>query len=307
MTTNSSTGIFNSDPNRFDLQQHVTDLIITQLETGTVPWQQSWQSNSRQLLNIPKNAVTGNKYRGVNILLLWSEAQDKNFTTNEWASLKQWNQKKETIRKKEQGSMVIYTQKGQKEVDGEIVKTSFLKYSKVFNRCQLESFQPAEKIPVEQPKSLVEKIDTVEDYIENTFASIEHREGGAYYTVANDKIFMPLRESFIDTKTCTATENYYSVLLHEMTHWTGHPKRLNRKLKNKFGNDAYAEEELIAELGAAFLTAEFDITNPGKEHHAGYIASWLKVLKNNKGFIISAASEASKAVDYMQELQPLKL
>jgi antirestriction protein ArdC len=92
-----------------------------------------------------------------------------------------------------------------------------------------------------------------------------------------------------------------------LTHWTGHPKRLERKTKNKFGDHAYAEEELIAELGAAFLSAEFGISCPEKADHASYIANWLKVLKDNKQFVISAASEASKAVEYMKELQPLRL
>jgi len=291
---------------RIDIHQHVTDTIIKQLEEGTVPWQKSWIDNTTAL-RLPKNGVTGNKYRGINILLLWSAAIDKEYTSHEWASFKQWHNKKESIRKGEKGKFIVYTDTFEKEIDGELQKIPFLKYSTVFNRCQLASYAPPPPTLFENPQTLVEKIEIVEDFIGNTFVEIEHREGSACYSPAIDKIYMPLASSFIDTDKSSATENYYTTLFHEMTHWTGHSKRIDRKLKNKFGDHAYAEEELIAELGAAFLSAEFEITTPEKADHADYIANWLTVLKSNKQFIISAASEASKAVNYMQELQPLKL
>lgn len=115
---------------------------------------------------------------------------------------------------------------------------------------------------------------------------------------------MPFTESFIDTTTCTATEAYYSTLLHELTHWSGSPQRLDRAKGKKFADQNYATEELVAELGAAFLSAELEITQSPKEDHAAYIANWLEVLKNNKQCVFTAASEASKAVDYLQGLQP---
>lgn len=289
----------------FDLYQEVTNTIINQLEAGTIPWQQSWV-NKQQSFAISRNAVTGNDYRGINIVLLWSANGKNKFTTNDWASLKQWNSKKQSIRKNEKSSMIVYTDTFEKEQDGEIKKIPFLKYSRVFNRCQLEGFAEEKTEPSIPVKSLAEKIDHIEDFVGNTLAEIEHREGGACYIPSQDKIQMPLLESFIDTKTCKASENYYSVLFHELTHWTGHTKRMDRKIRNKFGDHAYAEEELIAELGAAFLASEFSISTPEKKNHASYIASWLKVLKDNKQFIISAASEASKAVEFMKDKQPLK-
>lgn len=291
---------------RKDIYQQVTDIIIKQLEAGTIPWQQSWTDKFSNM-RLPQNAVTGNYYRGANIVLLWSETIGKKFASHEWASFKQWQSKKEAVRKGEKGSMIVYTDAFEKEVDGEVKKISFLKYSTVFNRAQLVSYEPEAVPPSEPAKSLVEKIASIEDFIGNTLAVIETHQGEASYHPHLDKIYMPLESAFIDTKQCTATENYYSTLCHELTHWTGHAKRLDRKIKNKFGNHAYAEEELIAELGAAFLSAEFGITTPEKKDHAAYIASWLKVLKDNKQFVISAASEASKAVEYMKDLQPLKL
>lgn len=291
---------------RKDVYQQVTDTIIAQLEAGTIPWQKSWTGNSFGDFSLPKNAVTGNHYRGINIVLLWGASLDKQFASNEWASFKQWQTKKEAIRKGEKGSMIVYTDTFEKEVDGELKKIPFLKYSVVFNRAQLTSFTPEAVESVEPPKSLVERIAAVDDFVGNTLAVIEDCKGTPAYSPLHDKIFMPPASDFIDTKQCSATENYYSTLLHELTHWTGHPKRLERKMKSKFGDHAYAEEELIAELGAAFLSAEFGVTQAEKADHASYIANWLKVLKDNKQFVISAASEASKAVEYMKELQPLK-
>lgn len=296
----------NENITRKDVYQLVTDTIIGQLEKGTIPWQQSWISNE-PFLQLPKNAVTRQKYRGINIPLLWGTAKEKKYSSNEWASYKQWLLLKENVRQGEKGSPIIYTDTFEKEVDNEVKKIPFLKYSMVFNRCQLASFNP-ESVEAAKPETNpVEKINLIEDFIGNTFANIENREGGACYVPALDKIFMPPMNSFIDTTHCKASENYYSTLFHEMTHWTGNEKRMNRSLKARFGDASYAEEELVAELGAAFLGAEFGIATPEKTDHASYIANWLKVLKDNKKFVISAASEASKAVDYLQEMQPLKL
>ncbi|MFT3909725.1 MAG: zincin-like metallopeptidase domain-containing protein [Ferruginibacter sp.] len=291
---------------RRDVYQEVTDTIINQLEKGTVPWQKTWTETNTGF-QLPKNYATGNNYRGINILLLWCASKDKQYSSNDWASYKQWVSKKEAIRKGEKGNLIVYTDTYEKEVDGELQKIPFLKYSVVFNRCQLASYNPEEKIASSNEKSLVEKIDHAEDFVANTFASIEHVDGMAAYNPTKDKVYMPHASTFIDSDNCSATESYYSVLFHELTHWTGHSTRMDRKIKNKFGNHAYAEEELIAELGAAFLSSELSISTPEKINHAGYIANWLTVLKDNKYFIISAASEASKAVEYMKGLQPLKL
>ena len=285
-----------------NLHQQVTDTIIQQLESGTVPWHQAWINGTQRSFKIPKNNTTGNQYRGINILLLWVSAFSKDLATDEWASFKQWQSKGEMVKKGERGSQIVYYDTFEKEFEGEIQKIPFLKSSVVFNRSQLTSFQPE---VVEKPVvDLTNCLMKADDFVQNTKAVIEHRDGQACYAPPSDKIYMPHREYFLNTETCSATEGYYSTLLHELTHWTGHQKRLDRIRNKKFADTNYATEELVAELGAAFLCAEMDIAIVDKGDHASYIASWLKVLKENKQCIFTAASGASLAVDYLHSLQP---
>lgn len=286
-----------------DLHQHVTDTIITQLEAGTVPWHQPWQGESR-LPGLPQNSATGKKYQGINILLLWSAAIQHHFPTQDWATFKQWNQKKESIRKGEKGNLVVYYDVMEKEVDGEVQEIPFLKSSVVFNLCQLASYQPDEPKPIPDTVTAMENIFRVDDFVRNTKAIVEHKGDKAFYVPSLDKIWIPECERFTGSETCTATEGYYSTLLHELTHWTGHEKRLNREKTKTFSDDIYAVEELVAELGAAFLCAQFDIGLLPKGDHASYISHWLKILKENKKCIFKAASEASKAVGFLHGLQP---
>ena len=289
-----------------DIHQEVTDTIISQLEKGTIPWRQPWQGqSSKGLFDLPYNMVTNNHYQGINIVLLWGATLEKNFDTAEWATFKQWSEKKESIRKGEKGSMIVYYDFLEKEDDkGELQKIPYLKSYYVFNRCQLNSYNPQEAKPETDITPLVRRIEVVDSFVENTQAVIEHGAGGAFYRPSEDKIYMPKIEAFQDTQSCTATEGYYSTLLHELVHWSGAPKRLDRAKSKRFGDNQYAVEELVAELGSAFLCAEYDIGNVEKGDHANYIASWLKVLKDNKYCIVSAASEASKAVNYMKQLTP---
>lgn len=293
--------------NAKDIYQQVTDTIVRQLEAGTIPWHRPWNGSSDKLLSLPFNFTTSKSYRGVNILLLWGTAIEKQYNSPEWASFNQWKERKELIRKGEKGTMIVYYDTFEKEVDGEIRKIPFLKSSIVFNRCQLQSFeQPVEKGWEHEPL-LVQKIDPIDEFFENTRACLDHIGSDACYIPADDTIYMPDMHKFKDTATCTATEGYYSTLLHELTHWTGAEKRLNRignKKFGKYGDENYATEELVAELGAAFLCADFGISTLDKGDHAAYIGHWLKVLKNNKYCLVDAASAASKAVDYLKGLQP---
>ncbi len=292
-------------PKRKDLYQEVTDTIVSQLEKGVVPWQKPWDGDDQDFsFRIPKNINSGHAYRGINIVLLWAAAQKKKFKSNEWATFKQWKLHDEAIRKDEKGSLIVYYDTFEKEVEGELKKIPFLKHSIVFNKEQLASYSPIAVTEKQDRKLLVERIDAVEEFVFNTGVTIEHSGDRAYYNRLTDKISMPEQTLFIDTDHCSATEGYYSTLLHELTHWTGNSKRVNRNLGKKFGDKDYAVEELVAELGAAFLSSEFDISRPSKAHHASYIGSWLKTLKENKQAIFAAASEASKASEYLHNLQP---
>lgn len=289
--------------NRHDLQQHVTDTITAQLEAGTVPWHQPWKSGNGLALGLPRNASTGKGYRGINILMLWSATYKHHHQTHEWATFKQWQAQKETIRPGEKGSLIVYYDTLEKEVDGEITEIPFLKSSYVFNRSQLSGFQPQPVDPDRRDIRVIDRLQMVERFVYNTRAIIDDRGEEACYDPDLDKIVLPREELFTGTDACTASEAYYSTNLHELTHWTGHKKRLNRNMGGKFGDKQYAFEELIAELGAAFLCAEFEIGVLSKGTHASYIDTWLQLLKSDKRFIFQTASEASKAVDYLFECQ----
>jgi antirestriction protein ArdC len=145
----------------------------------------------------------------------------------------------------------------------------------------------------------VPRIERAEAFFSATGATIRHGGNQAFYTMADDRVQMPPFETFQDA------ESYYATLAHEITHWTRHPKRLEREFgRKRWGDEGYAMEELVAELGSAFLSADLDITLEPREDHASYIAHWLKVLKDDKRAIFSAAAHAQRAADYLHALQP---
>ncbi len=288
---------------RVDLYQKVTDTIVQHLEEGTMPWQKPWKGGDSSF-KMPRNHISGKQYNGVNVLLLWGASIKHEYASNTWASFRQWNQQKETIRKGEKGTMVVYYDFLEKEVEGEMKKLPFLKSYIVFNQCQLASYDP-EKASNEPVLSLAERLDEGESFLRNVGAVIKHRGNNASYNFAKDEIVMPKMASFVDTDHSTATENYYSTLLHELVHWSGHESRLKRDFGKRFGDHTYAAEELVAEFGAAFLCAELGISREPRKDHANYIANWLTALKNNKYILTTSATAASKAVDYLNSLQPV--
>ncbi|PAW93157.1 hypothetical protein CKK33_06475 [Mucilaginibacter sp. MD40] len=291
---------------RLDVHDLVTHIIIDQLEQGIVPWERRWINEDILPFTIPFNGTTGNRYNGINIVLLWSSVIKNRYTTDEWASFKQWHINGEIIRKGEKGSLVVYYDTFEKEVEGEIQKIPFLKTSYVFNRCQLVSYDETPPF-IKKYTGLVptfEKRLDVQQFVENTGAIIKHHNGGASYNRANDEISMPFPEQFVDTLQCTATENYIATLFHELVHWSGAPKRLDRIKSEKFGDQNYANEELVAEFGSAFLCAGFGLRTAEKAAHSAYIENWLNVLKEDNRCIFRVASAASKAADYLNSLQP---
>ena len=300
---NTATPTATTEKPRIDLYQKVTDTIIGHLEAGTTPWQKPWVGGDSSF-KIPRNMVSDRQYNGVNILLLWGAAIKHEYSSNVWASFRQWNQQKESIRKGEKGTMVVYYDFIEKEEDGELKKLPFLKSYVVFNKCQLAGYDP-EKVQQEPAPSLAERLDEGEGFLRNTGAVIKHKGKSASYNFSKDEIIMPKMDSFVDTEHSTATENYYSTLLHELVHWSGHESRLKRDFGKRFGDFTYAAEELVAEFGAAFLCAELGISREPRKDHANYIANWLTALKNNKFMLTTSANAASKAVDYLNSLQPV--
>jgi antirestriction protein ArdC len=208
------------------------------------------------------------------------------------------------VRKGEKGSLVVYantlTRTETDEQSGEDVEREipFMKGYTVFNVEQIEGLPAHFTAPAEPRLDPVERIEAAETYFAATGAAIEHGGNMACYSVTLDRVRMPHFETFRDA------ESYYATLAHEVTHWTRHPDRLARDFgRKRWGDEGYAMEELVAELGAAFLCADLEITPETRADHAAYIASWLKVLKNDKRAIFSAAAHAQRAADYLNRLQ----
>lgn len=290
-------------PERRDVYQRVTDQIIAAIEAGAGDVEMPWHRDVSR--TAPSNAFTGQAYRGVNILALWAAAEANGFATGLWATYKQWKLLDAQVRKRAKGSVVVFYKQTECEVTNAETGCAgtrtfrFASASYVFNADQVDGWQPRKPV-IRDPAEVVEE---AEAFVAATRADIRHGGDSASYRPTTDHIQMPERCRFTGTKTSSATESYYATLLHELTHWTGHKRRVNRDLAKRFGDNAYAMEELVAELGAAFLCSELGITNAPRPDHAAYIANWLEVLKNDTRAIFTAASKASEAKGYLVRLQ----
>jgi antirestriction protein ArdC len=215
------------------------------------------------------------------------------FKSNQWATYKQWLQLGGQVRKGTKGTTIIfYSPVSGSKITADGTEKSYhyvLKSYSVFNADQIDGYTP----PVVTVKPF-NSIAALEALATDSGAVIKHGGDKAFYSPSNDFIQMPNKCDFMNE---TA---YYATLLHEMAHWSGNANRLNRDLSGRFGNEAYAAEELIAELSAAFLCAEYQID--GDLRHAGYIASWLRILKNDNKAVFKAAALAQKAADYIKAL-----
>jgi antirestriction protein ArdC len=278
-----------------NLHREITDRIVARLRAGVVPWRQPWSAKGFGVM--PRNALTQRAYSGANVLLLWSRAQESGFQAPLWLTFKQALELGGNVRKGEKGETVIYVSKIIKTDDatGERRAIPFLKAYTVFNVAQCDNLpakvtDPNGAARVTNPNAR----DAIADqFMASTGADVRHGEPRAYYRPIGDYVNMPAFESF---KNASA---YYGVAFHELTHWTGAEKRLNRTFGKRFGDQAYSAEELVAELGSAFLCAEFGFDNDGQD--AAYIASWIKFLTDHEKAIVAAAAAASRAVEFMRE------
>ena len=282
----------------------VTANILAAIESGAGEFQMPWH-RATTADGLPVNALTGAEYRGSNILSLWVAGMAKGYASNRWATYKQWAELGAQVRKGEKSATGIFFQmierKGATQPDTNKARKAgmvpFARAFHLFNAEQVDGYTVAAS-----PRAdITETLAGVDAAIAQTGARITHAGSRAFYRPSTDEIYMPERAAFTGTDTSTATESYYSTLLHELTHWTGHDARLARNFakSNRFADEAYAGEELVAELGAAFLCARLGITNTPRADHARYLASWLKVLKGDAKAIVRAASDAQKAADYI--------
>lgn len=290
-----------------DVYARVTDKIVADLERGMRPWMKPWSGDQTATGEIIRPLRhNGVPYRGVNVLLLWGEAMERGFCSAIWMTFNQAKELSAHVRKGEHGSLVVYANTFTKtETDtatgAEIEKTiPFMKGYTVFNVEQIDGLPPhyyAKTDPPPEPKTRREA--RLELFFRAANATVRHGGNRAFYSVSTDAIQMPPFIAFKDA------EGYYATLAHELTHWTRHPSRLDRDFGRKqWGDEGYAKEELVAEMGAAFLCADLGITPEVREDHAAYVASWLKVLKGDNRAIFSAAAHAQRAADYLHSLQP---
>jgi antirestriction protein ArdC len=289
---------------RTDVYERITNQIVAELEKGVRPWLKPW--NTEHAAGRITRPLRGNgiPYRGINVLMLWSAALNKGYAAPIWMTFKQALELKANVRKGEHGSLVVYADKLiRTETDADTGEESehaipFMKGYTVFNVEQIDGL-PEHYYGKPAPRGeTVQRIADAEKFFAATGVTVRHGGNRAYYRPASDHVQMPPIEAFRDA------ESYYVTLAHEGTHWTRHPSRLNRDFgRKRFGDEGYAIEELVAELGSAFLSADLELTPEVREDHASYIASWIKVLKNDKRAIFSAASHAQRAADFLHGLQ----
>ncbi|NMW19953.1 MAG: DUF1738 domain-containing protein [Chlorobiaceae bacterium] len=287
-----------------DVYTRVTNKIIADLERGNLTWLQPWQTGHKAGDVSRPLRSTGERYQGVNVLMLWAAAMENGYVAPIWMTFNQAKQLCANVRKGEHGSLVVFADRMTKTVQdekGEDVEKHipFMKGYTVFNVEQIENL-PAHYYARTEPKhaTALERIEAVEKFVANTGAVIKHGGNRAFYRMADDIVQMPELQAFKNT------ESYYATAAHEITHWTRHPSRLDRSFEQKrFGDSGYAMEELVAEIGSAFLCADLEITPEPREDHAAYIESWLKALKNDKRAVFTASSHAQRAADYLNGLQ----
>ena len=288
---------------RPDLYAKVTTAIVEDLKRGIRPWTKLWSAEHLAGRITRPLRSTGQPYSGINVILLWAEAVAHGYTAPIWMTFRQALALGAAVRKGEHGATVVYANRFKRtetDVRGHDVEREipFLKAYTVFNVEQIDGLPSHFHAVAEPVLSPDARIAHAERFFAATGAEIRHGGGQAYYALQPDHVQMPPFECFEDP------EGYYATLAHECTHWTRHPTRLDRDFgRKRWGDDGYAREELVAELGAAFLCADLGLELQPRPDHASYIASWLGVLKEDRRFIFTAAAHAQRAADYLHDRQ----
>ena len=277
--------------NKVDIYTEVTNRVIERLEQGFAPWLKPWHTEN----TLDKNIASGNEYNGINRIILGMSG----FNCNIWGSFKQWKDLGANVKLHEKGTAIVFykpvsgvkvTSEGEEVIYNSVFTTSY-----IFNAEQVEGIEIKPREIEDKP--FLNNVD-IDNMVLNTGANIKHGGNSAYYRPSEDYINMPIKSDFNDEA------GYYATLLHELTHWSGHKHRLDRTKGKRFGDTQYAFEELIAELGSAFLCEKFAVK--GDIRHEGYIASWLKALKNDNKMIFKASAYAQKSTDYIVGFEALK-
>jgi antirestriction protein ArdC len=274
----------------------VTSQIVSAIENGVGTWRMPWHTSGRFAFS-PINVTSKKPYRGINTLCLWAAAEAKGYERGEWATYQQWQERGAQVRKGEKATLVVFwkfanTVETQDDGEEQTVPSSRLLFTRgysVFNAAQVDGYTPNSEPDMPMP----ERISRADAFFQGIGANVRHGGNRAYFSPASDHIQMPPFQAFEENVA------YYSTLAHEHTHWTARSDRCDRQLGKRFGDNAYAAEELIAELGAAFVCAHLGLSTEPREDHAQYIQSWLRVLKADRRAIFTAASRAQQAADYL--------
>ena len=277
-----------------DVYARVTAQIVTAIEQGVGNWRMPWHTSGRFAFS-PINVTSKKPYRGINTVCLWAAAQAKGYESGEWGTYTQWQERGAQVRKGEKSTLVVFWKfaNGTRETEDDTPASGsrllFTRGYSVFNAAQVDGYTPATDAFVPMP----ERIAHADAFFRGVGADVRHGGNQAFYAPMTDHIQMPPFQAFSEAIP------YYSTLAHEHTHWTANTARCDRQLGKRFGDSAYAAEELIAELGAAFTSAHLGLSTEPREDHAAYIQSWLKVLKADKRAIFTAASKGQQATDWM--------
>ncbi|WP_152048799.1 ArdC family protein [Aureimonas psammosilenae] len=297
-----------------DVYERVTTIFVEALEkAGTNPVEWPWVRAARA--GVPINVTSKKGYRGINRLLLGAMVADG--ASRFWGTFNQWRDKGGIVRKGEKGTLVVYWGDLYVDENGDRCaandpgarKILYPKPSYLFHADQQDGWTaPAEGTKEAEELAAANGAATLEDleaFVSATGAKIIERGDKAYFQPATDLVVMPTRDRFRDTQDATATEHFYKVLFHELVHWTGAESRLKRDFSGRFGSEAYAFEELVAEIGAAFLAADMGISPEPDARNVAYVAGWLKVLKGDKKAVFTASTASAKAADFLKAFQPI--
>ena len=276
--------------------------IIKQMREGEKDWRMPWHKGLPEAFN----RVTGKFYSGSNQLILWDACLKKDYSQNVWATLRQWNKRNSGVKKGSKGTLIkfvipVLNEEEQQELElDETEKEEVLRYriflTKVFNADQVTNLDPDQQ---DLFGALQTNVDKIQEFVDKTDAKIVHGGTRAMYMVNKDTIYMPHKASFKSIDGVPSLENYYSTILHELIHWTGHPDRCDRSLINHFGSNRYAFEELIAELGTAILSSRFNNRIVPRRNHSRYLNHWLTALDHDSNLFIEALELARAAIYWL--------
>jgi antirestriction protein ArdC len=283
--------------NQTDIYEKITASIIEAIEVGCGKFEMPWHTFG----SLPSNAGNKRRYRGINVLVLWAAASQRGYKTQLWATYQQWRELGAQVRQGEKSTAVVFwkfygddNDSEAENIEDETAESSrkrcFARAYHVFNADQVDGFS----LPDVPALPEAQRIQQAEDFFHRTGARIIETGTRAYYDSNADEIHMPPFSLF------KKAECFYSTLAHESIHFCGHVSRCNRQLGNRFGSELYAAEELVAELGSAFWSAELQLGTEPRMDNAPYCKNWLSVLKNDRRAIFAAAGKAQQAVDWIR-------